>query len=147
MPSWPSLAARIYLKNLKISGLSEVGLRSSFNSLQDIKTNQMNQMRNDKKHLNYKIPHDFQINKNYQGDLLISFCRHLYRRCAMSCYELYGKISWPVEFPVRMCTHIHAHGYSHKKNLSRYALLSCNFHQHICYAHYAAQFNILFRFW
>lgn len=33
MPSCPSLAARIYLKNLKISGLSDVGFLNSFSSL------------------------------------------------------------------------------------------------------------------
>lgn len=33
IPSWPSLAERMYLKNRRISGLSDVGFRSSFNSL------------------------------------------------------------------------------------------------------------------
>lgn len=32
-PSWPSRAARIYLKNRNISTLSDVGFRNSFNSL------------------------------------------------------------------------------------------------------------------
>lgn len=33
-PSWPSRAARIYLKNRNISTLSDVGFRNSFNSLE-----------------------------------------------------------------------------------------------------------------
>ena len=37
MPSCPSLAARIYLKKRKMSGLSEVGLRSSLSSLKNCK--------------------------------------------------------------------------------------------------------------
>lgn len=32
-PSWPSLAAFMYRKNLKISGLSDAGFLSSFSSL------------------------------------------------------------------------------------------------------------------